>query len=337
MRATLADISGQTGYAKSTISIALRNDPRLPPATRQEIQEVAKRLGYRPDPSLSAIAATRWRRAEATSGLTLACLFDSQTPAPRVLRAYLDAAAERATDLGYIAARFDLRAYPNARALCRVLVQRGVRGVLVPPVYAPELLRDFDWSLFAGVSSGQGLWRPPYHVVNTDVFATVQIALRECLAAGYRRIGAALFIHHHSADDDARRFGAAFLEIAHTTRERAEILPLESAPEDRAAFLDWVSQKKPEAIVALHSGAARWLRETGYRIPQDIAVVCLGDTPHPELAHINPQLADVGRVAVEMLDVALRHNEIGPPTRPRAVLVTPEWIPGPTLAHRAAR
>jgi len=335
MRATLADISGQTGYSKSTISIALRNDPRLPAATRQAIQEVAKRLGYRPDPSLSVIAAARWRRAEGASGLTLACLLDSQTPAPRVLRAYLDAVAERATDLGYVAARFDLRAYPNPRALCRVLVQRGVRGVLVPPVYTPELLRDFDWSLFAGVNCGQGLWRPPYHVVNTDVFAAVQIALRECLTAGYRRIGAALFVHRYSADDDARRLGAAFLEIAHITSERAEILPLESAPEDRTAFLDWVSQKKPEAIVALHSGAARWLREAGYRIPQDIAVVCLGDTPPPELAHINPQLADVGRVSVEMLDVALRHNEIGPPARPRVVLVTPEWIPGPTLGHAA--
>lgn len=331
MRATLADISEHTGFAKSTVSIALRNDPRLPSATRDAIQNAARRLGYRPNPALAMIAAHRWRQSQGNGGPVLACLYDSQAPAKRVHQAYLAAAGQRAAELGYAHELFDLRTYPNARSLSRVLYQRGVAGVLVTPVYHRELLDGFDWNLFPGVACSVGNWRPPYHAVNTDAFASVQIALANCLAAGYRRIGAALFVHPHPVDDDARRFGAAFVEIARTSPERATILTLDSSPEDEAAFLSWVARNRPEAIVSLHQGALGWLRRAGYRVPEDIAFVCLGGPGNPAIAQVIAQHAEIGRTAIKLLDAAVRHHEAGPPDHPHMVLVTPGWNNGPTL------
>ena len=43
----------------TTVSLALRNHPRLPQDTRERIQKMAERLGYRPDPFLQALVAYR--------------------------------------------------------------------------------------------------------------------------------------------------------------------------------------------------------------------------------------------------------------------------------------
>lgn len=337
MRATLADISGRTGYSKSTVSIALRNDPRVPVETRRRIQDVAQRLGYRPDPNLARIAAARWRQGSRSSHVTIAFLFDSQTPAPSVLQAYRAAARERAAALGYAFTPVDLRAYPDAPTLCRVLDYRGTRGLLVPPVYDETLFDGFDWPNFAVVGCGQGLWRPPGHTVNTDVFATVQLAVNACIESGHQRIGAALFTHPGCADDDHRRRGAALVEIFRATSPGIEIIPLTTPPEDQAAFLSWFEHVHPDVVIALHRGVARWLSESGIRIPQDVGVVCLGANAHPNLARVDPQLAVVAQAAVDVLDLALRENELGPPAFPRVMLVSPTWHPGPSLVPPGAR
>src|ERR1035437_9617752 len=58
-RVTLADVARKAGVHVTTVSLALRNHPRLPPHTRERIQALAKRLGYAPDPMLRALVAYR--------------------------------------------------------------------------------------------------------------------------------------------------------------------------------------------------------------------------------------------------------------------------------------
>lgn len=45
-RVTLKDVSTACGYTANTVSRALRDDPRLSPATRESIRETARRMGY---------------------------------------------------------------------------------------------------------------------------------------------------------------------------------------------------------------------------------------------------------------------------------------------------
>jgi len=51
----LAHIAEEVGLDKSTVSLALRCDQRIKPATRQRVMEASSRLGYRPDPHLSQL------------------------------------------------------------------------------------------------------------------------------------------------------------------------------------------------------------------------------------------------------------------------------------------
>src|ERR1700736_5344251 len=58
-RPTIRDIARQTGFHYSTVSLALRDHPRSPEATKRTIREAAQGLGYQPDAMLSALCAYR--------------------------------------------------------------------------------------------------------------------------------------------------------------------------------------------------------------------------------------------------------------------------------------
>src|ERR1700758_5798690 len=63
--ARMAEIAQSVGVAPSTVSRALRSDPRISAATRQRVEEAAEKLGYRPNPLVSALMANRRRRGGA--------------------------------------------------------------------------------------------------------------------------------------------------------------------------------------------------------------------------------------------------------------------------------
>jgi LacI family transcriptional regulator len=330
MRVTLSDVAARSGYSKSTVSIALRNGPRLPAETRELIKRIAAEMGYHPDPSLSAIAALRWRRSESVRGVGLAALVDSASPAYRVGLEYVRAFTARALALGYAVETFDIRAYGNASRLNRVLVERGIRGVLVAPVYDREAFTGIEWGRFAGVACGSALWRPPFHVVTTDVFRSVQLAFREVCACGYRRIGVAAFTHDPVIVDDDWRAGAALLEAR---RNPGLTVDLYLGPtRDETAALRWVRRFRPEAIISLHEALLAWLRGSGITVPDRLGFASLvGSSRASTSSGIDQQHARIGTTAAEMLDLEVRRNEIGPPVSPQTLLVTPEWRQGRTL------
>ena len=58
----MAEIAQRLGVASSTISRALRNDPRISVELRKRVRSVADELGYQPNPLVSALMANRRRR-----------------------------------------------------------------------------------------------------------------------------------------------------------------------------------------------------------------------------------------------------------------------------------
>ena len=54
---TIKDIARQLDVSHTTVSLALRNHPSLPAATRARIQKLARELGYRPNPLVHALMA----------------------------------------------------------------------------------------------------------------------------------------------------------------------------------------------------------------------------------------------------------------------------------------
>ena len=78
-RVTLADVAKQAGVHTTTVSLALRNHPRLPEATRQRLRALAEKMGYTPDPAMQALVAYRKNIGHHSYGLRLAYLTNWST------------------------------------------------------------------------------------------------------------------------------------------------------------------------------------------------------------------------------------------------------------------
>ena len=61
----MAEIAQRLRVAQSSVSRALRGDPRIGLELRGRVQEMAAKLGYAPNPLVSALMATRRRRGAA--------------------------------------------------------------------------------------------------------------------------------------------------------------------------------------------------------------------------------------------------------------------------------
>src|ERR1700744_4217582 len=134
--ARMAEIAQSVGVAPSTVSRALRSDPRISAATRQRVEEAAAALGYQPNPLVSALMANRRRRGGAGEVDVIALVTNyggrESWRSKDVCRWEYDGIQNRAAALGFRVEVFPLSEYRNDSArLEATLRARGIRGVLL--------------------------------------------------------------------------------------------------------------------------------------------------------------------------------------------------------------
>src|SRR5437763_1467974 len=76
---TLRDIAAKAGVSVMTVSRALRNHPHLASETRARILQLAERLGYRPNPMVSALMRYRGAGRRTPSALALGFITNFET------------------------------------------------------------------------------------------------------------------------------------------------------------------------------------------------------------------------------------------------------------------
>lgn len=341
-RVTLSDIAQEVGLHTSTVCMALKNYSGIAERTRKRVLDAAERLGYRPDPALSQIAADRWRRNGKQKSLhNLAYLVNTiSLPWPgdylNLQLKYFRHAKKRAEELGYHLEVFKLEDYETPKAASRVLRARGVRGLLVPPVYDLNNMfaSGLEWDQFSSVCCAAGCERPPLHSVSDDPFAATTMACRKVQQRGYRRVGGALFVHNPLSEHDLLRHGAFFAyQDRVPARNRIPILKCDFA--DRAAFLEWFDRHEPDAVVAFSEEPFQWLLDHGVRAPEDVGYASLHVRPEQfaRISGIHTMHESIGRAAVDVLIEQIRCGQRGFPDQDRILLLEPSWNEGTSLAY----
>lgn len=104
-RPTIRDIAARADCHYSTVSLALRDHPKIPRKTRDLIHRIAQELNYRPDPMLSALTAYRRETQRSDDFSTLAWItnFSSKEgwKACHISREYYRGAKREAESRGY--------------------------------------------------------------------------------------------------------------------------------------------------------------------------------------------------------------------------------------------
>lgn len=78
-RPTMTDLAARLGISTSTVSRALRNDPRISAAMRERVRAAARDSGYVPNPLVSALMASR-RKGSGGEVDTVALVTDYHGP-----------------------------------------------------------------------------------------------------------------------------------------------------------------------------------------------------------------------------------------------------------------
>src|SRR4051812_35088032 len=175
LKATLQDVADRAGVHRSTVSLALRDHPRISEPVRRRVQAIAKRLDYRINPLVSALMQVR-RSSRIEKHLTLAYVTTYPTrygwgpPHPHPPH-FFSRAAERAKDMGYKLEDFWL-AEPGMtpRRLADILTTRRIHGLLVGRLPPGQYAVDFPWDRFSCVALGMTLRDPELHHVTENHF-----------------------------------------------------------------------------------------------------------------------------------------------------------------------
>lgn len=356
VRVTQSDVARTAGVHNTTVSLALRNSPLIPDTTRQRIQEVARALGYCPDPALQALVAYRNTRRKPINGETIAYVTNWETqwgwsdlPAHAT---HYAAAKRKAAELGYHLDHVWMgEPGMNLHRLDSVLLHRGIRGVLFAASRTTcEDLTELTWSRLTAVRIGCFPHAPAVNHVAVDPVGVMRLAMQHVLYAGYRRIG--LVMPHRWDKLTDQVWSAAFHAEQYRChlREKLPILPLQSpvdeqaggvisshdAANDAASLLRWCRQYRPEVVLGPSPAILEHIRRSGFQVPADFAYAdLLLHEPRRDIAGVWVDCQRIGELAVEMLAAQLQRNALGLPGVATTTSVGGVWCDGATLpTHR---
>jgi len=333
---SLQQIADAAGVSKSTVSLALRNHPRIPETTREKIRSVAGGLGYKPNPAVSAWMAHRRRLSPAQGGSCIAFInlwqdHSAWENSPWFTR-YVRGACQRAVELGYGFEELRLHAPGmNGKRISSILKARGIRGVIVGSVPEDAGPPELNWSHFAAVAQSNSLVSPELSRSVSDYAHAMRTVTGNLTALGYRRIG---YASPRTVEErtDFLHLGA-FLAYQNGIPKvnRIPVIDWVADPDDKLE--KWISRHRPDAIVSHDLDMERILKRIGLNVPGDIGVaaLCLHPRKGCDIAGYDQNLERCGEVAVDLLVGRLNRNETGPPGRPVITMTRGTWRTGRTV------
>ncbi|AHF89597.1 LacI family transcriptional regulator [Opitutaceae bacterium TAV5] len=337
---TVRELAARLGISHTTVACALRNHPKVAPATRERVLAAAREAGYRNNALVNALMSQVRQRhrlqptGEVVAYLTSYATEDDWRRHPSHLQQF-EGARQRARTLG-----FDLqpmwlgKAGCRSRQMARILDARGVRGSLLAPISIHHQSLELNWHEHAVVAIGYSFRQMALHRAAHDNISLIFSCYEHLRMLGYRRIGMALHQDDHLRVRYLWRTGFLGSQPMYGG-VHLQPVALDSYT-DPSAFLRWFDKHKPDAVIGIWPDfTLPWLQERGARVPADVgyATLDLGNRTG-QLAGMQQDNRNLGVAAMDMLASQLFRNEIGLPSTPALTLIEGTWIDGPTTRQK---
>jgi LacI family transcriptional regulator len=331
-KVTIRDVASAAGVSRQTVSRVLNSKPDVAPETRQRVLEIIEQLGYRP----SSIARSLTQGRSFTLGVVS---YGVQYFGPSHTLAGIERQANR---MGY-ALHLSLVDNPSESGvqLLHDLLSYHVDGILWA---ISEIGNNRDWAereicqLNVPVVFLDMRPCPNLSVVNMDNRSGGAIATRHLLDQGYRRIGLITGPLDWWAARQRRSGWQDALEEAGLLVEEDLVVEGTWSAASGERGLRRLLEQRPDvdAVFACNDqmalGALKAARETGRRVPEDMAVVGYDDVPEaaffsPPLSTVRQDLNELGRIAVQELGCLIEAKQQEPQdVEPRPIVLQPQLI-----------
>jgi DNA-binding LacI/PurR family transcriptional regulator len=341
-RTTLQQIADEVGVCRMTVSRALRRQGCVTPELTERIHETAVRMGYVPDPRLTALMTylrtSRDTPVRETLGIVHPLPPDGdptivQSPTEqRMLRGI----EIRAGELGYDVDHFPWHTQKLRTVRLRgILAARGIRGVVVLATRVSDVDLTPLVSDTANVVVGRSNYATPLPLVCNDHYQAIRLALREVVARGYRRVG--LYLSNRVDSIVSHAWHSIF--VYHQFRLNVHAPELAKLPPrvDRDDYVQWLKTAKPDAVISNDPRLMHWAAEARSKKAKPVGFCQIDWNPDMlDSAGVDQNSENVGAAAVDVVTRQILQNEKGIPPFAKKILVPGSWREGPSLQERVA-
>lgn len=338
-RITIKDVAAAAGVHYSTVSLALRDQPRISAEIRRKVKAVAEKLGYTPDPMLSALNAYRVANSGRGTPTVLGYLTGNLTRGEHLKhytpRSYWEGAKARAAQLGYKLEHFWLRepGFTEER-WSQIFFARGIRGLLLASFPGDQESLNLEWEKFCAVRISQSPHRPQLDTVSHNQMQVTRLALQRVRARGYRRPGLILF---PLSDERSSQLWSAGYLVEQQQLAPADRIPALQNSWSKEAVGAWLRDHRPDVVLCNVSYAMVWLKELGWRIPDELGFVDLNlEANSRASAGVYQNHHALAATAIDRLVSLLHTDSRGIPELEDITLISGTWFDGPTLATPSA-
>jgi LacI family transcriptional regulator len=322
----LRDIADKTGFSTNTVSLALRDSPRIPATTREVIHNAARELHYRPN----QVAKSLVSRETKTVGLVIT---DVTNPAlTQTAQAIEIALADRG--YGTLFATSNNTLDEETRTI-EMFLDRRVDGMLIYPTSHRRLdhIRAVRPSLpvvLLVADPDAGL-----DTVCMDERRGAYKATRHLIACGHTRIGIIDGANDLDNLEKLEGYQQALTESGIAFEPELSVDPHGHSAARGFWAMDQMmaGPRRPTAIMAANDsiaiGALRWSLKHGLKVPDDVAIMGFDNIEYAEfasvpLSSVNYAVDIVSRMAVERLMRLIAAGDDLP--EPHVTLIDPELV-----------
>lgn len=328
-KVTIRDIATQLGLSAMTVSLALRDHPRISAPTKERIRAAMKELNYEPNQVARALATGK-------SNLIGVIVPNSSDPYyAEVIRAIEDAARVAGYHVLLANGSYEMERYSER---VKDMIALHMRGIIAAPPFIsekpklPQFWQDLLHGDFDVVLINRQLKPPIFHQVAADYIDGVRMVVEKLAELGHRRVA---YISGQPAMLPIRQRLAAFKRCAKKygfvdDPKLFEIAALNFGGGYEAGERLWNSLKqKPTAIVTFSDvvavGLLHFLDVAGIAVPAEVSVASFDGTVVSEFTHrtlstVYTPMYEIGKQAFALLLGAME----GQYEQPQSVLLPVE-------------
>jgi len=327
MTTNIRDVAKAAGVSVATVSKALNGYPTVNQKTRDKVLRIVREMGFQPNAAARSLVGQR--------SMTIGVLLSTGLAHPfftNVLAGMEEALGSGGYDLLYLA---QLSQHSKEYNFIRHCQSRNVEGVVVFGYQHGDLdIAGLIESRIPAVFIDLAVSGPRAGYIASDHAAGIEQAVRYLCGLGHERIAMI-------ADMPNSYVGRLRLEGykngLKTAGVRQADLQVEEGDYSRDRGREAMKRllagdgRLPTAVICCSDyaafGAMDAIREAGLSVPEDISVTGFDDLEIaryacPRLTTVRQNMEEIGRTAVERLDLMIREERSEPP----AVIIPTELI-----------
>lgn len=301
-RVTIYEVALASGVSLATVSRVINHQGNVTEKTRKKVEEVVKKLGYKPSSLAQALATSR--------STTIGVVIPSANYV--YISNFLNGITSAAKEKGYNLSLF-ITSHSKTDAIS--VVEKVITSHVDGAIIFDDELDEEDYRKLSD-----------YNVPSIVVNNKVEGERTGCLVFGYehnlksilthryidrKETKTPIFIHVHNAGRLLARIEKAFISFFEEQGIKYEILNVDDSSEHTYIdFMQYFKKHKTGYFVAFRDsiGAAilNAATDSGINVPEDVEVLSLIGTKYanmfrPTLSNMHIDMQDVGRRATYML------------------------------------